>query len=59
MESREQREPQGTPEDNEQGSPQDRLLSEGLGGEDGSAADAGAHEDGGADSPADAASEGG
>lgn len=48
MESREQREPQGTPQDLEQGTPQDELVN-----------DEPAPDEGGADSAADAVREGG
>ncbi len=62
MESNEQREPQGTPDDREQGTPQERLEDEGVAPEEGQdrpQGDVGAPEEGGADSPADAAREGG
>ena len=61
MESNEQREPQGTPDDREQGTPQERL-EDGIAQEDSQESpqgDVGAPEEGGADSPADAAREGG
>ena len=62
MESREQREPQGTSEDLEQGTPQDELLGEEPGPDEDqhrSQGDVGAPAEGGADSPEDAAREGG
>jgi hypothetical protein len=61
MESRERREPQGTGEDLEQGTPQDRLLDEDPSPEesqDRPHGDVGAPQEGGADSAADAAREG-
>jgi hypothetical protein len=63
METWEQREPQGTPEDLEQGTPQDKLVGEDPGPdqEEGTEAqgEVGSAEEGGADSPADAEREGG
>jgi hypothetical protein len=62
MESNERREPQETSEDREQGTPQDKLLNDEPGSaesQERTQGDVGAVEEGGADSPADAAREGG
>lgn len=62
MESNEQREPQGTPEDREEGTPQENLVEEGVAREEddeSSQGDVGAPQEGGADFPADAEREGG
>jgi hypothetical protein len=62
MESREQREPDGTSEDREQGTPQEQLLGDDPPPEesqDRPQGDVGAPQEGGADSPADAGREGG
>jgi hypothetical protein len=62
MESRERREPQGTSQDRGQGTPQGRLLDEEPAPEESqerAQGDVGAPQEGGADSPGDAAREGG
>jgi hypothetical protein len=57
METWENREPQGTPEDLEQGTPQEELTGDDPGPDQEQGG--GAAEEGGADSPADAEREGG
>ena len=62
MESIERREPQGTSEDREEGTPEGRLMNEEPAPDerdDSPQGDIGAPEEGGADSAADAAREGG
>jgi hypothetical protein len=62
MESSERREPQGTGEDLEQGTPQEQLVGDEPSPDESEArpqGDVGAPQEGGADSPSDAAREGG